>query len=176
MSVADLSVPCDTVCYGLCRGIDFYCVCCGDEIWQLSLDGRVIRNLKTDKMGKNMFVQAEYIAINHNEGTLFVSDSGKHIVISIYLDGHLFWEFAYEGFKPAGVRVLNDSLFVCDRDQHRVLMLDCNVQVLKQSVVGRLDNPRALCFDDAGDVMFVSQMRYEEKWSPNRPAYMYVHE
>lgn len=174
MSVADLSVPCDTVCYGLCRGGDYYCVCCGDEIWILSSDGRVIRNLKFDRFGKDLFSQAEYVTINRKRGVLFVSDSAKNTVMSLTVEGQRLWEFAYEGFRPASVKFFKEGLYVCDQDQHRILMLDCDGQVLKQSVIGRLDNPRAISFNDAGDTMLVSQMRYDEKSSPSRPAHVYV--
>ena len=174
LSVADLGVPCDTVCYGICRGNDYYCVCCGDEVWVLSAEGgRVIRSLKTDTNGKVLFVQAEYVTIDRNNDCLFVSDAGKNTVTALIVDGHRLWEFSYEGFKPGGLKFMKQSIYICDRDQSRVIMLDSHGQVLKQSLIGRIDSPRAICFNEVGDLLLISQMRYDGYMDTERPAHMY---
>lgn len=172
--VADLGVPCDMVCYGVCRGGGNYCVCCGDEVWILSDDGRVVNRLKTDKTGNSLFVQAEYVTIDNTGNVLFVSDSGSNKILAIQVDGRRLWEFSYQGFKPAGLKCVDLYIYVCDRDQHRVLMLNMDGHVVKQSIVGRLENPRALCFHNAATQLIVTQMRNDAIVSPPRPIHVYT--
>lgn len=172
--VADLGVPCDMVCYGVCRGGGNYCVCCGDEVWVLSDEGRVVSRLKTDKAGNSLFLQAEYVTVDNTGNVLFVSDAGSNKILAIQVDGRRLWEFAYQGFKPAGLKCVDLYIYVCDRDQHRVLMLNMDGQVVKQSVIGRLENPRALCFHNAATQLIVTQMRYDAIVSPPRPIHVYT--
>lgn len=172
-SVADLGVPCDMVCYGVCRGGGHYCVCCGEEVWILSEEGRVVNKLKMDKVGTSLFVQAEYVSMDRSGTILFVSDAGSNKVLAIQVDGRRLWEFTYEGFKPAGLKCVDIYIYVCDRDQHRVLMLNMEGHVVKQSVLGRIENPRALCFHNAGTHLLVTQMRYDAIISVPRPIHVY---
>ncbi|XP_045201156.2 uncharacterized protein LOC123554855 [Mercenaria mercenaria] len=173
-AVADLGVPCEMVCYGVCRGGGNYCVCCGDEVWILSDDGRVVNRLKTDKPGNPLFVQAEYVSIDSTGNVLFISDAGSNKILAIQVDGRRLWEFTYQGFKPSGLKCVDMYIYVCDRDQHRVLMLDMDGQVVKQSIIGRLENPRALCFHNAATHLIVTQMRYDAIVSPPRPIHVYT--
>jgi len=172
--MADLGVPCDMVCYGLAHGGGNYAVCCGDEVWVLSEEGRVVTCLKKDKAGNNMFVQAEYVEMDRAGTTLFVSDIGSQKLLAVQIDGRRLWEFSYQGFKPAGLKLFEQYLFVCDRDQHRVLTLNTLGNVVKQSVIGRLENPRALCLNATGNQMMVSQMRYDAVVSPPRPIHVFT--
>lgn len=172
-AVADLGVPCDLVCYGVCRGGGHYCVCCADEIWILSDEGRVKNRIKHDKTGNILFVQAEYVCMDPAGNMLFVSDAGNNKIIAITIDGKRLWEFTYEGFKPSGVKFYEGFLYICDRDQHRVLMLNTSGQVVRQSVVGRLQNPQAISFSQSNNTFFVSQLRYDAIVSPQRPIHVY---
>jgi hypothetical protein len=172
-AVADLGVPCEMVCYGVCRGGGNYCVCCGDEVWIISDEGRVINRLKTDKSGNSLFVQAEYVSIDSTGNILFISDAGSNKVLAIQVDGRRLWEFTYQGFKPSGLKCVDMYIYVCDRDQHRVLMLNMEGKVVKQSIIGRLENPRALCFHNAATHLIVTQMRYDAIVSPPRPIHVY---
>lgn len=173
-SVADLGVPCDTVCYGICKGVGIYSVCCGDEVWILSEEGRVVNRLKSDINGSSLFIQAEYIAVDANGSVLYVSDSGSNTILAIHADGRRLWEFTYQGFKPSGLKCIDSYVLVCDHDQHRILMLNKDGQVIKQSLIGRLENPRALCFNDAGSQLVVTQMKYDAIVSPPKPIHIYV--
>lgn len=173
IEVADLCVPCDLVCYGVGRGGGRYCVCCGEEVWVLSEKGRVIQNLKKDKNGGGLFFQAEYACMNDDGDAVYVSDAGNNSVIAVHLDGRRKWEFGYDGFKPAGLTFIDQYLYVCDRDQHRVLMLNVDGQVVKQSVIGRFEDPRAICLNATGDLMFLSQMRYDVVGNPANPVHVY---
>lgn len=172
--IADLGVPCNTVCYGLCRGGGNYCVCCGDEIWVLSEEGKVVNCLKEDKNGNALFALAEYVSVDSTGNILFVSDSVSNNVLAIYIDGRRLWEFTYQGFKPCGITCVEDYIYVCDRDQHRILMLDMTGKVVKQSIIGRLENPRALAFHNAATKLVVTQMKYDAITSPPRSIHVYM--
>ncbi|XP_052286784.1 uncharacterized protein LOC127882268 isoform X2 [Dreissena polymorpha] len=173
-SFADLGVPCETVCYGVAAGGGNFVVCCGDEVWVLSEEGRAVHCLKKDNSGHGIFIQAEYVAMDATGNTLYISDVGNGRVLAIQLDGRRLWEFSYQGFKPAGLKCCDHYIYVCDRDQHRVLMLNAMGHVVKQSVVGRLENPSALCFSTSGKEMLVAQMRYDAVVSPPKPVHMFV--
>ncbi|XP_052783355.1 uncharacterized protein LOC128219571 [Mya arenaria] len=172
-TVADLGVLCDMVCYGIARGGGNYAVCCGDEVWVLSDEGRAVTCLKKDNAGQGLFLQAEYVAVDRSGTTLFVSDAGHQRILAIQVDGRRLWEFSYQGFKPTGLKILDHILYVCDRDQHRVLTLNMEGHVVKQSVIGRLENPRALCFNSAGNQLLVTQMRYDAVVAPPKPIHVY---
>ncbi|KAL4219969.1 hypothetical protein ACF0H5_020380 [Mactra antiquata] len=172
--VADLGVPCDMVCYGVCKGFGFYSVCCGDEVWILSEEGRVVNRLKTDLTGKVLFIQAEYITVDSSGNVLYVSDAGSNKILAIHADGRRLWEFTYQGFKPSGVKYLDSYIFVCDIDQHRILMLNHEGRVVKQSVIGRLENPRALSFNENTSTLVVTQMKYDAIVSPPKPIHIFT--
>lgn len=174
ISFAELGLQCDKVCYGICKGGRFYCVCCADEIRLLSEDGRHIKTLKTDKNGKELFTQAEYIAINDDRNILYVSDHANNKVMAITLEARVLWEFSYPGFCPSGLAFLDQNVLVCDGNQSRVLMLNAHGQVCSQSVIGRLENARAISINEAGDQLLVSQMRYGEVNCPAKPVHVYT--
>jgi hypothetical protein len=173
-SVADLGVPCNMVCYGVCRGGGNYSVCCGDEVWILSEEGKVVNSLKADRNGSSLFVQAEYVSMDSTGNVLLISDSGNNKILAIQVDGRRLWEFTYQGFKPCGIKCVDNYIYVCDRDQHRILMLDMTGKVVKQSIIGRLENPRALCFHNAATQLIVTQMKYDAIASPSRPIHVYT--
>ena len=171
--VADLGVPCEMVCYGICHGNGCYCVCCGDEVWILSDEGRVVNRIRNDKAGNSLFVQAEYVTMDTSGSTMFVSDAGNNKVLAMNIDGRRLWEFTYQGFKPSGIKCVDRYLYICDRDQHRILMLNLEGHVVKQSVIGRVENPRALAINATGNVMYVTQMRYDAIVSPAKPVQVF---
>ena len=171
--VADLGVPCDLVVYGFCRGGGNYFICCGDEIVVLSDQGRLVGRIKVDLNGEGLFSRAEYITTDRHGSAVYVSDVGNSKVMALQLDGHLMWEITSPGFQPAGIKLIENYIYVSDKGQHRIMLLNTDGQILKQSLIGRIENPCALCLNMSRGLMFVTQMRYDAIVNSPRPIQVF---
>lgn len=171
--VADLGVPCDLVVYGFCRGGGNYFICCGDEIVVLSDQGRLVGRIKHDLNGEGLFSRAEYVTTDRHGSSVYVSDVGHSKVMALQLDGQLMWDITFQGFQPAGIKLVENYIYVSDKGQHRIMLLNTDGQILKQSLIGRIENPCALCLNMSRGLMFVTQMRYDAIVNSPRPIQVF---
>ena len=171
--VADLGVPCDLVCYGFCRGGGNYFICCGDEVVMLSDQGRLIGQIKIDVTGQALFSRAEYVSCDRNGAVVYVSDVGASKVSAVQLDGRKLWDLSFSGFQPAGIKTVENYIYVSDKGQHRIMLINTDGQVLKQNVLGRIENPCALTLNLSRNLMFVTQMRYDAIVNSPRPVQVF---
>ncbi|MEW8546082.1 MAG: hypothetical protein AB2693_21385, partial [Candidatus Thiodiazotropha sp.] len=152
--VADLGIPCDLVCYGFCRGGGNYFICCGDEIVVLSDQGRLVGRIKLDKTGKELFSRAEYVSTDRNGSIVYVSDIGCSRIVAVQVDGKKLWELGFAGFQPAGIKVVENYIYISDKGQHKIMLMSTDGHILKQSLLGRIENPCALCLNMSKSLMF----------------------
>ena len=171
--VADLGVPCDLVCYGFCRGGGNYFICCGDEIVVLSDQGRLVGRIRVDISGHELFSRAEYISTDRNGSAVYVSDVGDAKVVAVQLDGRKQWELCFPGFQPSGITTVENYIYISDKGQHRVLLVNTDGQVLKQNVLGRIENPCAICLNISRNLMFITQLRYDAIVNSPRPIQVF---
>lgn len=171
--VADLGVPCDLVVYGFCRGGGNYFICCGEEIVVLSDQGRLVGRIKHDINGQGLFSRAEYIGTDRHGSVVYVSDVGNGKVMALQLDGQLLWEITSPGFQPAGIKLVENYIYVSDKGQHRIMLLNTDGHILKQNLIGRIENPCAVCLNMSRGLMFVTQMRYDAIVNSPRPIQVF---
>ena len=171
--VADLGIPCDLVCYGFCRGGGNYFICCGDEIVVLSDQGRLVGRIKLDKTGKELFSRAEYVSTDRSGSIVYVSDTGCSRVVAVQVDGKKLWEHGFAGFQPAGIKVVENYIYISDKGQHKIMLMNTDGHILKQSLIGRIENPCALCLNMSKNLMFVTQMRYDAIVNSPRPIQVF---
>ncbi|KAL3847021.1 hypothetical protein ACJMK2_017958 [Sinanodonta woodiana] len=157
--VAELGVLCDLICYGISYDGGYYGVCCGNEVWLMSDEGKSVYRFKDSLTGNPLFKKAEYVAISSSRQLLFITDAISHKVMAFKFDGKKVWEFSQAGVQPAGIKLVNEKLYVADRGQHGVFMLGMNGNILSEKVAITVEYPIALCLDSVGTKLLVTQMK-----------------
>ncbi|KAK3581686.1 hypothetical protein CHS0354_022617 [Potamilus streckersoni] len=157
--VAELGVLCDLICYGISYDSGYYGVCCGNEVWLMSDEGKSVYRFKDSLTGNPLFKKAEYVTINAFRKSLYITDAISHKVMAFKFDGKKLWEFSRDGVQPAGIKLANEKLFVADRGQKGVLMLGMDGNILSEKVAISVEYPIALCLDSVGTKLLVTQMK-----------------
>ncbi|XP_045178960.2 uncharacterized protein LOC123538731 [Mercenaria mercenaria] len=91
--------------------------------------GEILRVLDTDILGNKLFISPRNIALNFNERSLYVSDTGRDMVIKTSLNGKVENVYKDKDLKyPRGIAVdENGSVFVCGENSNNIHQLSSDL-------------------------------------------------
>ncbi|MBI5608916.1 MAG: hypothetical protein HY902_08535 [Deltaproteobacteria bacterium] len=94
-----------------------------------------------------------------DDGTLYVADAGRGQVLAYDQNENFLQAYGTEGqVKPVGVAVHRDSIYVCDRDRHQVVVFDRRTSLVMKRIgaegtePGKLYIPTAVAVGPDGDL------------------------
>ena len=119
--------------------------------------GKRLRTIQCDKLvnpaGVSLDKDGNIYVVDPERDSLFKFNKEGECVQVLQKSGNQPGEFQY----PRSVRVINDKLFVCDRTNHRIQVLDTNLKFIhsfgqKGMGKGQFDWPKHVIQDKAGNL------------------------
>lgn len=158
---------------GRCRGIAYnrenFIVSYDDpsKVEILNTYGKVLRCLKSDKMGNPLFERPYYVVVTENGDSVYVSDNEKHCVTRLTFDGQIIGVYKDTELRcPRGLVVCRDgSLLVCSSHGHSVHLIssECNRMkiMLRRKEGGEFC--QAICYCDVSDILYLSNFTLSDR-------------
>ena len=142
-------------CHGVCVADDDLVVTFTSGcIRVIALDGTIKTMVETDYIGKKVFSNPEYIAYNHWQSILYVSDYNNHTITALRYDNGKVDQvpvFVYPVSGPRGICLDNSgNLFVCGFWSNDVHMVSGGGE-LKQILKDSLARPTTIGFSTDGE-------------------------
>ncbi|KAL4219096.1 hypothetical protein ACF0H5_021679 [Mactra antiquata] len=154
---------------GECRGIAYIRECLvvsfrnPGKVQIITLTGRVLKNIKLNVAGENIFERPDYVVANNRNGLIYVSDWRKNKVIRLNWKGEVTAVFrAEEETQLAGLALAEDGgVYVSKREHHSIIKLKKGLK-FEETVLEEkhgLQYPWCLCFDKEDNVLYVDNVR-----------------
>ncbi len=140
--------------------------CTSRCIYVMASVGGTIKRIITQR-GRQPFRCPQYVTVNHKDD-IIVSDGGTHCVSIFNDNGNLLFEYGsgeagnLDGQLNCPTGVCTDKLgniLICDKLNHRVVLLDPNGTLMCNIVDGRehIEKPQAVAVDTEGNVMVAEE-------------------
>jgi DNA-binding beta-propeller fold protein YncE len=98
------------LCFGVVYSSGNFIVAASSCVEILNMNGKVLRTIKTDSDGGQLFTNCFEIAISKDHNTIYVSDCSKESVTSLTLDGHIKAIYKDKDLKgPWGITVDDEN-------------------------------------------------------------------
>jgi hypothetical protein len=97
------------ICFGITYSSGNLIVTDGTCIKILNMDGKVLRQIKTDSGGRKLFSCCYGIALSKDHNTIYASDYNKDSVTSLTLDGHIKAIYKDKDLKKPGGLTVDDE-------------------------------------------------------------------
>ena len=129
----------------------------GKKVSVIDKYGNRLRTIQCDKL-----VNPSGVSLD-KDGNIYVTDSNGDTLFKFNKEGECVQVLQKRGSQPGEfkwpitIRVINDKLFVCDRDNHRIQVLDTNLTFIhsfgqKGTGNGQFDWPQGVIHDKAGNL------------------------
>lgn len=124
----------------------------------MTRDGREIKSISADQYGHQLFFFPEYVAFDNIGETLYVTDRYKKSVISVTVRGEKRWEAKHHAMKaPRGITSHGTRVYIAASRSHNILAMSTIGEVLGDLIKQNLSSPHAICLNQTGDTMLVTQ-------------------
>lgn len=130
----------------------------------LSVNGKVLRNIKKDWTGVPLFKWPLYVSVSSEGDCIYVSDNNYCLVIKLSFTGTVLARYSNKDLLfPRGLAVCEDgSVLVCSSGSdsvHHISSQCRNMRILLTEQDG-INNPQSLCLDDGSQTLIVNHSDY----------------